>query len=114
LTRSECRGSTVCRKVQPVGLRRGGGALCFAVDTRFVGIDLGREPVPERPRRAEAAHERTTWMVVDEASERRHLASRSMIVAVAPHTAGALARHGRCQSRDTAGLEINLAIPPFS
>jgi hypothetical protein len=24
-------------------------------------------------------HERTTWMVVDEASERRHLASRSMI-----------------------------------
>ena len=28
---------------------------------------------------AASRHERTTWMVVDEASERRHLASRSMI-----------------------------------
>jgi hypothetical protein len=28
---------------------------------------------------AASRHERTTWMVVDEAAERRHLASRSMI-----------------------------------
>jgi hypothetical protein len=28
---------------------------------------------------ATSRHERTTWIVVDEASERRHLASRSMI-----------------------------------
>ena len=28
---------------------------------------------------AASRHERTTWIVVDEASERRHLASRSMI-----------------------------------
>jgi hypothetical protein len=28
---------------------------------------------------AASRHERTTWIVVDEASERRHLASRSML-----------------------------------
>jgi hypothetical protein len=28
---------------------------------------------------AASRHERTTWIVIDEASERRHLASRSMI-----------------------------------
>jgi IS5 family transposase len=33
--------------VQPVGPGGGGGTLRFARDAQFVGIDLGREPVPD-------------------------------------------------------------------
>jgi Transposase domain (DUF772) len=97
--------------VQPVGPGGGGGALRFAANTRFVGIDLGREPVPDettvcRFRHLLEAHD-LGRRLFDEVH--RHLAAKGLKVASAQSSLRRLSMH-RLRPFVTVALEYGTVL----